>query len=40
MTNVSDFIPELAEWNNGQGITPSDWIWIEGRADHALGFCW
>ncbi|EAT07382.1 hypothetical protein NYF14_17425 [Sphingobium sp. 10 DY56-G10] len=39
MTNVSHLIPQLAEWNNGQGITPADWIWIEGRADHALGFC-
>ncbi|WP_372530288.1 hypothetical protein [Sphingobium abikonense] len=39
MTDVSHLIPELAEWNDGQGIAPSDWIWIEGRADHALGFC-
>ncbi|MBT0670667.1 hypothetical protein HT136_20070 [Novosphingobium profundi] len=37
MTNLSHLIPELTEWNNGQGIAPSDWIWIEGRADHALG---
>jgi hypothetical protein len=39
MTDVLHLIPELAEWNNGQGSAPSDWIWIEGRADHALGFC-
>ncbi|HEX3423969.1 MAG TPA: hypothetical protein VHS33_11300 [Sphingomicrobium sp.] len=32
-------MPELARWNNGNGIPPGDWIFIEGRADHALGFC-
>jgi hypothetical protein len=31
-------IPELALWNDGRGIPISDWIFIEGRADHALAF--
>lgn len=39
MSSVSDLIPELASWNNGNGIAPDAWIYIEGRADHALGFC-
>jgi hypothetical protein len=37
--NVTELIPELARWNHGKGIAPDDWIFIEGRADHALGFC-
>ena len=39
MSRVTDLIPELALWNNGKGISPDAWIYIEGRADHALGFC-
>ena len=39
MTNSFDLIPELSRWNNGNGIALADWIFIEGRADHALGFC-
>lgn len=39
MTPFSDLIPELALWNDGKGIAPADWIFIEGRADHALGLC-
>ena len=39
MTDASDLIPELARWNNGEGISPDTWIFIEGRADHGLGFC-
>lgn len=39
MTSISDLIPELALWNDGNGISPDAWIFIEGRADHALGFC-
>lgn len=39
MTSIPDLIPELALWNNGNGISPDAWIFIEGRADHALGFC-
>ncbi|WP_199555996.1 hypothetical protein [Sandaracinobacteroides hominis] len=39
MTSVSPLIPELARWNNGKGIAPDSWIFVEGRADHALGFC-
>lgn len=38
MKSLSELIPELAMWNNGKGIAPSDWIFIEGRADHALGY--
>ena len=39
MLSVSDLIPELARWNEGNGIQPDAWISIEGRADHALGYC-
>ena len=39
MTTIPDLIPELRLWNNGNGISPDGWIFIEGRADHALGFC-
>ena len=39
MTSLSELIPELARWNHGNGIAPDDWIFIEGRADHALGLC-
>lgn len=39
MLTVSDLIPELALWNHGAGIAPDDWIFSEGRADHALGLC-
>lgn len=39
MTDLFELIPELGRWNNGNGIAPADWIFIEGRADHALGFC-
>lgn len=39
MLTVPNLIPELSAWNNGLGISPDAWIYIEGRADHALGFC-
>jgi hypothetical protein len=39
MSSVAELIPELARWNNGDGIEPDAWVFIEGRADHALGFC-
>jgi hypothetical protein len=39
MKPTSELIPELKAWNQGKGIAPTDWIFIEGRADHALGFC-
>lgn len=39
MAEVIDVLPELRLWNEGTGISPDDWIYIEGRADHALGFC-
>jgi hypothetical protein len=39
MTHLADLLPALREWNDGAGISPEDWIFIEGRADHALGFC-
>ncbi|GMM59827.1 hypothetical protein [Novosphingobium pituita] len=39
MTSIADLIPELSLWNNGAGISPDGWIFSEGRADHALGFC-
>ena len=39
MADVTDLLPDLQRWNAGAGISPDDWIYIEGRADHALGFC-
>jgi hypothetical protein len=39
MVSLSDLIPELSKWNDGLGIAPDHWIFIEGRSDHALGFC-
>jgi hypothetical protein len=39
MAKVTDVLPDLQKWNAGAGISPDDWIYIEGRADHALGFC-
>jgi hypothetical protein len=39
MAEVIDVLPDLQRWNDGVGISPDDWIFIEGRADHALGFC-
>ena len=39
MTDFSKLIPELGGWNRGYGASPVDWISVEGRADHALGFC-
>lgn len=39
MPDVSDLLPELRAWNSGAGIAPNDWIYIAGRADHALGYC-
>jgi len=32
-------MPSLAGWNAGVGIAPDDWIWIEGQAEQALGYC-
>jgi hypothetical protein len=34
----SNLIPELASWNNGEGITLNAWISGVGRFDHALGY--
>ncbi|WP_448663197.1 hypothetical protein ACG3SL_00525 [Sphingomonas sp. CJ20] len=39
MAITAKLIPELDLWNFCKGISPSDWIYGEGRADHALGFC-
>lgn len=39
MPESIDLLPELRKWNGGAGISPEDWIYLEGRADHALGFC-
>lgn len=38
-TNLFELIPELGHWDHGDGISPADWIYLKGRADHALGFC-
>lgn len=37
--NNADLIPELAQWNAGAGVSPDEWILIEGRADHSLALC-
>ena len=34
----SNLMPELANWNNGAGITLEAWISGVGRFDHALGY--
>jgi hypothetical protein len=39
MADDAELLPRLQEWNEGAGISPEGWIFIEGRADHALGFC-
>jgi hypothetical protein len=39
MNDIPDLLPELSLWNEGAGIAPDAWIFIEGQADHALGFC-
>jgi hypothetical protein len=36
--SVDKLVPELATWDLGNGISLTDWIYIVGRADHALGF--
>lgn len=36
--SADQLVPELAQWNWGKGISLTDWIYIVGRADHALGF--
>lgn len=39
MSDFSELIPELREWNNGLGIRAEKWILFSGRADQALGYC-
>ena len=39
MESIAKLIPDLGLWNFGNGISPSDWIFAEGRADQALSFC-
>ena len=34
----SNLMPELANWNDGAGITLNAWISGVGRFDHALGY--
>ncbi len=36
--SADQLVPELAKWDLGNGISLTDWIYIVGRADHALGF--
>lgn len=35
---MTRLLPELAQWNNGKGIAPEDWICAIGRYDHALAY--
>jgi hypothetical protein len=39
MANDAELVPELSAWNDGRGISLADWVCIEGRSDHALGYC-
>ena len=39
MSIPKHLMPSIADWNAGVGVAPSDWIWIVGRAEHALGYC-
>jgi len=39
MESLLNLLPELAEWNDGDGIAPSDWILGVGRGSHALALC-
>ena len=34
-----ELLPELQEWKGGSSVPAEDWIWMTGRADHALGYC-
>lgn len=38
MMSADDLIPELAQWNGGDGVDLTDWTWMTGRTDHAMGF--
>lgn len=38
MTDFNELIPELAAWNNGEGIDPESWISNSGRFDLAVGY--
>jgi len=38
MKDISILIPELAEWNNGNGIDVYSWISGVGQYDHAIGY--
>lgn len=35
---LTDFLPDLQKWNDGDGIDPVEWAFITGKSDHLLGF--
>lgn len=38
MINPNDLIPELNEWNEGQGVDIKDWINMMGSYQHAIAY--
>lgn len=38
MTDYTQLIPELKDWNNGQGIDPAYWIGCVGTFQFAVGY--
>ena len=38
MKTPNEINNKLSQWNNGEGINPSDWICCIGRYDHFIGY--
>jgi hypothetical protein len=38
MTDYKKLVPEISEWDNGQGVSISDWIQMTGDYAHAVGY--
>ncbi|WP_291836948.1 hypothetical protein [Brevundimonas sp.] len=38
METTARLLPELQEWNNGNGITSLDWLYTEARSDFGVAF--
>ena len=37
-TDFTKLVPEITKWNNGQGVSISDWIQMMGDYAHAVGY--